>query len=116
MLHTVRLGGNLWAWKIEMVNHPNRSKEVAVLVTTAHKGVFFGYTNDYSGKSIDLRAARNCVYWPTEQKGFLGLASDGPVKGSRIGPAADLLLHDITSVAKVTEAAEKAWLSAPWSR
>lgn len=101
-----------------MANHPNRGKsaEIAVLVTTAHKGVFFGYAADYSGKSIELRAARNCVYWPTEQRGFLGLASEGPVKGSRVGPAADILLHDITSVAKCTDAAEKAWLSAPWSR
>lgn len=99
-----------------MANHPNRGTETAVLVTTAHKGVFFGYAKDYTGKSIELRGARNCIYWPVEQHGFLGLASEGPVKDSRIGPAADILLHDITSVAKCTEAAEKAWLSANWSR
>lgn len=101
---------------MKVTNHPNRSKEIAVLVTTSHRGVFFGYTKDYSEKTVELRAARNCIYWPVENKGFLGLASDGPVKGARVGPAADLVVHDVTSVAKVTEVAEKAWLAAPWSR
>jgi hypothetical protein len=89
--------------------------ERAVLVTTAHRGVFFGYTDDTSGDIINLRAARNCLYWPTEQKGFLGLAASGPVKGSRIGPAADLDLRDITSVAACTPEAIAAWELAPWS-
>ncbi len=91
-------------------------KERAVLVTTAHKGVFFGYAKDTDGAIIKLRAARNCIYWPTEQKGFLGLASQGPVSGARIGPAADLELRDITSVAVCTPAAVEAWEKAPWSR
>jgi uncharacterized protein DUF6948 len=89
--------------------------ERAVLVTTAHRGVFFGYTHDTGGAIIKLRAARNCIYWPSEQKGFLGLASIGPVKGSRIGPAADLELRDITSVATCTPTAVEAWEKAPWS-
>lgn len=89
-------------------------KERPVLVTTAHRGVFFGYAKDTSGAIIKLRAARNCVYWPAEQKGFLGLASGGPIAGSRIGPAADLELRDITSVAVCTPAAVEAWEKAPW--
>ena len=101
-----------------MTNHPNRKKnnERAVLVTTAHRGVFFGYATETGGQTIKLRAARNCIYWPTSQKGFLGLAVDGPLDGSRIGPAADLELRDITSVAEVTEAAAERWEKAPWSR
>lgn len=91
-------------------------KEKAVLVTTAHKGVFFGYTKDTRGAIISLRSARNCIYWPVEQKGFLGLASQGPVAGSRVGPAADLELRDITSVALCTPAAVEAWEKAPWSK
>ncbi len=90
-------------------------KERAVLVTTIHKGVFFGYAKDTNGKTIKLRAARNCIYWPVEQKGFLGLASTGPVSGARIGPAADLELRDITAVAECTPAAVEAWEKAPWS-
>jgi len=91
-------------------------KERAVLVTTTHKGVFFGYAKDTKGAFIELRAARNCIYWPTDQKGFLGLASVGPVSGARVGPAADLELRDITSVAVCTPAAVEAWEKAPWSR
>ena len=91
-------------------------KEKAVLVTTSHKGVFFGYAKDTSGKTIKLRAARNCIYWPSDQKGFLGLASTGPVAGARIGPAADLELRDITAVVDCTAVAVKAWEKAPWSR
>ena len=73
-----------------MVNHPNRNKtERAVLVTTSHRGVFFGYALDTDGETIKLRAARNCIYRPTDNKGFMGLAYMGPIKGSRVGPAAD---------------------------
>jgi hypothetical protein len=103
-----------------MINHPNRKKtteteeERAVMVTTSHRGVFFGYANDTSGASIKLRAARNCIYWPVENKGFMGLANMGPVKGARVGPAADIELRDITSVAECTEVAIAAWESAPW--
>ena len=101
-----------------MVNHPNRGKkdEIAVLVTTAHRGVFFGYTSDYSEKTIELRAARNCIYWATDNKGFLGLANMGPTKSAKVGPAADIILHDVTCVAKCTDAATQAWEIAPWSR
>jgi hypothetical protein len=88
--------------------------ERAVLVTTSHRGVFFGYATDTDGAIIKLRAARNCIYWAANQKGFLGLASTGPLKGARIGPAADLELRDITSVAACTPEAVEAWEKAPW--
>ena len=97
-----------------MANHPNRNSERAVLVTTTHRGVFFGFATKTDGESIALRAARNCLYWPAENKGFLGLASMGPMKGSRVGPAADIELRDITCVAEVSTAAIAAWESAPW--
>ena len=103
-----------------MTNHPNRSKtngkERAVVVTTQHRGVFFGYAVDVDGAAINLRAARNCLYWPTENKGFMGLAAMGPVKGARVGPAADIQLRDITSVMQCTPEAVTAWENAPWSR
>lgn len=91
------------------------NSERPVLVTTAHRGVFFGYTHETEGAIIKLRSARNCLYWPTEQKGFLGLAAVGPVKGTRIGPAADIELRDITSVAACTPEAVIAWEKAPWN-
>lgn len=85
-----------------------------VLVTTAHKGVFFGYADDTSGDVIKLRRARNCIYWPASNKGFIGLASEGPMNGARVGPAADIEVRNITCVAEVSEAAVKAWEAAPW--
>ena len=92
------------------------NKERAVLVTTLHRGVFFGYTRETSGKTIKLRAARCCIYWPSEQKGFLGLAANGPLSSAKVGPAADIELRDITSVSECTPAAATAWESAPWAR
>lgn len=92
------------------------SPERAVLVTTAHRGVFFGYAGDVSGETIKLRAARNCVYWPSENKGFLGLASMGPKDGARVGPSADIELRNITCVAECTPEATKAWEKSPWSK
>jgi len=91
-------------------------KERYVLVTTAHRGVFAGYAKETSGKTIKLREGRCCVYWPTEQRGFLGLASVGPLSGAKIGPAADIELRDITAVAECTPASETAWRNAPWER
>jgi hypothetical protein len=90
--------------------------ERAVVVTTEHRGVFFGYATDTDGAIIKLRAARNCIFWPVENKGFMGLAAMGPVQGARVGPAADISLRDITSVIEATEQAVKAWENAPWSR
>lgn len=100
-----------------MTNHPNRKKvERAVLVTTEHRGVFFGYAVDTDGDVIHLRACRNCISWPVETKGFLGLAAQGPSKGARVGPPADFEVRKITGVAECTEEAVKAWESAPWVR
>jgi hypothetical protein len=42
-------------------------KEQAVLVTTIHKGVFFGYASaGVKNKSITIKNARNCFYWSAE--------------------------------------------------
>ena len=89
--------------------------ERPVLVTTAQRGVFFGYARDTDGEQIVLRAARCCLYWSSDVKGFLGLASGGPTKSCRVGAAADVTLRNITSVAEVTADAVQAWEKAPWS-
>lgn len=102
-----------------MINHPNRSKangERAVVVTTEHRGVFFGYASDTDGDVIKLRAARNCIYWSYAVRGFMGLAATGPDKQSKIGPAADIEVRKITSVIECTPEAVQAWENAPWSR
>lgn len=84
-----------------------------VLVTTEFRGVFFGYAENTSGDAIMLTAARNCIYWPSTQGGFGGLASEGPVKGSRVGARIDRMdLRKITAVAECTPAAVEAWEAA----
>lgn len=90
-------------------------KERAVLVTTAHRGVFFGYATETGGSTIKLRAARLCVYWSTDLRGFMGLASHGPNSNCKIGPAADIELRDITSVSEVTPEAADRWGKAKWA-
>jgi hypothetical protein len=89
--------------------------ERAVLVTTAHRGVFFGYATDVDGEIVVLRQARNCLYWPAANHGFLGLTTMGPVEGARVGPPApELRLRDVTSVALCSSQAVKAWEAMTW--
>lgn len=90
-------------------------QERAVLVTTKHRGVFFGYATETSGEAIQLRRGRNCVYWSKGVRGFMGLASHGPTTSCRIGPPADIELRDITSVVTVTEEAVERWEEGHWS-
>lgn len=91
------------------------AKERPVLVTTMHRGVFFGYATDTSGETVKLRAGRCCVYWSADCKGFLGLAATGPTSKCKIGPAADIELRNVTSVSEVTAEAVQRWESAPWN-
>lgn len=91
------------------------TKERAVIVTTEHRGVFFGYAADTDGDQIALRAARLCLYWSADVKGFMGLAGAGPTKSCKIGPPADITLRKITAVLEVSPEAARAWELAPWS-
>jgi hypothetical protein len=93
-----------------------KTGERPVIVTTAHRGVFFGYAKDVTGETIDLKRSRLCVYWSQDVKGFMGLAANGPTAGCRIGPSADITLRNITAVLAVTPDAVKAWESEPWSK
>ena len=88
--------------------------ERPVLVTTAHRGVFFGYATDTDGETIALRAARLCVCWTADLRGFMGLAAHGPSSGCRIGPPADIELRAITAVVAVSPEAVEKWEKAPW--
>lgn len=92
-----------------------KQTERAVLVTTSHRGIFFGYAKETDGDTIKLRAARLCVYWSSDLRGFMGLASAGPNKSCKIGPAADIEVRDITAVVEVTPEAETNWNKAPWN-
>lgn len=86
-----------------------------VLVTTEFKGVFFGYADAPPAETMHLKRARLCVYWSSDVRGFMGLAATGPSKHCRIGPAVDITLHGVTSVAECSEAAVNAWEGEPWA-
>ena len=98
---------------------PDKAKAPAragrpVLVTTAHRGVFFGYAAKTDGETIALKAAQLCVYWSPDVKGFTGLASHGPSDTCRIARPTDLTLRNITCVLEVTAAAVVNFERAPW--
>ena len=89
-----------------------------VVVTTEHRGVFFGYlgTRDDDNRRVTLTDARNCVYWSASTKGFLGLASTGPLDGSKVGPKVpELRLYNVTSITRCSDDATSRWESGPWS-
>lgn len=91
-------------------------KTQAVMVTTEFRGVFFGYLESIDGGTAVLTKARNCIYWSADVKGFMGLATTGPTKSCKIGPAVPrITLLNVTSVVECEEAAIKAWEASPWS-
>jgi hypothetical protein len=89
-----------------------------VLVTTAHRGVFFGYlTSEPSKEKVTISKCRNVTYWDTATKSFLGLAATGPTKNCRVSAAAgsDSTLFDITGVFVCTPEAVEKFEQGPWS-
>lgn len=91
--------------------------ERAVIVTTAHRGVFFGYATDTGGETIEMTKPRMCVYWDTATKGILGLAATGPSAGCRVTLAPPRIeLRGITAVIECSPEAVAAWEASPWGR
>ncbi len=90
-------------------------KGVPLVVTTAHRGVFFGYGTPGNADTIRLTQARMCVYWSVSMRGVLGLAVQGPDKDCKIGFAVPALtLRDVTSVTEASPEAAKKWETGPW--
>ena len=90
----------------------------AVLITTEHRGVFFGYVED-EGKfpeAVTLTKMRNCIQW-RGLNGFLELTTTGPIAACRVGPAAERgTLAKCTGMWDVEPVAVAAWEAAPWAR
>jgi hypothetical protein len=89
-------------------------KQIPVLITTAHRGVFFGYIDPAQRHEsiVDVTNVRNCLYWHSSVGGFLGLAVTGPSKESRVGAKIGNLtttIRDVTLIAECTPEAVKAW-------
>lgn len=94
-----------------------KKTERAVVVTTEHRGVFFGIVEDdaQAPAQITLSECRNAIYWNEGIKGFLGLTVSGPKAGCRIGPAAPrTTLYKCTSISDCTPEAVAAWRAAAW--
>jgi hypothetical protein len=91
--------------------------KLPVVVTTAHKGVFFGYlTGDRESKTAELTRAQMCVYWSSDVRGVLGLAATGPSRLCKVTPAVPkMTLQDVTGVMDATPEAVTAWQGKPWS-
>jgi hypothetical protein len=88
---------------------------IPLVVTTEHKGVFFGYGKPTTNKVIRLEQAQMCVYWSSDVRGVVGLASTGPSADCKIGPPAPAItLQGITAVMEVSKEAETKWKAEPW--
>jgi hypothetical protein len=89
-----------------------------VLITTDKdkRGVFAGYLKeDKSPDYVVLTEVRMAVYWSSNCKGVLGLASTGPMKGSRISNSApESKIYGVTSITKCTDVAVKQWEKGLW--
>ena len=84
----------------------------AVLITTEFRGVFFGFIKNEKKlpEEITLTDAKNCIYWASDCRGFLGLAVNGPTSGCKIGATIkEITLYKITSVTPVSEEAVEKW-------
>jgi len=97
--------------KPESKMKPKKTTARKVLVTTIHRGVFFGALTEKNGNAVVLENARCAIYWATTY-GFLELAKVGPNSKSKIGATAPRIeLFDVTSISDVTPAAANAWES-----
>ena len=91
-------------------------KSVPMVITTAHKGVFFGYGDPSDKATIRIEKARMCVYWSQDARSVLGMAANGPTKGCRIGPSVlAITLTEVTSVIEVSEDAAQKFEEGPWA-
>ena len=88
-----------------------KQQERPVIVTTEHRGVFFGYATDTSGDRFQLKRARMAIYWGTT-RGLMELAETGPTKTSKISARADLDVRKVTAVFEVTPEAAAKWEAA----
>ena len=84
----------------------------AVLVTTAHRGVFAGLIDadqDLSATDMPLTQARMAIKFGTS-RGVMQLADTGPTEQSKISAVADIpMLHDITAIFAITDEAWAKW-------
>lgn len=94
-------------------------EKVAVLLTTdsTKRGVFSGFINpnDFDKETIVVEEMRMCVYWSSDMKGVLGLATMGPSSTCRISKAVKkALIHGVVAVIELSDEALSNWRNEPW--
>ncbi len=96
------------------IDSKKASYNLPVIVSTAKRGVIFGYTNDLSARPIVLTKSRMCLYWDSKTGGMWGLAEQGPNEDCRISAivTGNTYLEEVVSILSVEKKAEKAWNSA----
>lgn len=82
-----------------------------VSICTEHRGIFFGYAEDTTGDTVNLKRARMAIYWGTT-RGVMELAETGPTDKSKISARADIEVRKVSAVFEVTPAATAAWEAA----
>ena len=93
-----------------------QKKFVVVTTNKDRRGVFGGVLVSHNEDKVVLLDAQMAIYWSCETRGVLGLASDGPQKGSRITPAVPkITLNGVTAVMETTPTAERRWRKGPWT-
>ena len=88
----------------------------SILITTAHRGVFFGQVDpatDLTQRTLTgINNCRMAIYWGTD-RGVMQLAETGPTSTTRVGAPADVAaIHDVTAVFSVTDGAAEKWIAA----
>lgn len=87
-----------------------------LLVTTEHRGVFFGYGQVTIENVIRLVNARMITYWSSAMKGLPGLAAIGPDSSCKVGLAAPAItLQKVTSIMEVSPEAVEKFEKGPWN-
>lgn len=93
--------------------------KIAVLITTdsTKRGVFSGFINasDSDKEKLVVEEMRMCVYWSSDMKGVLGLASGGPSSTCRITKAVKKAsISGVTAVIELSDEALANWRKEPW--
>lgn len=94
-----------------------KKKKVVVTTDKDKRGVFYGECEeiDYIPEVLKLGNARMAIYWPSETKGVLGLASIGPQEGSKITPPVpSILINGVTALMECSEEAIAQWEKGLW--
>ena len=93
-----------------------KNKRIVVVTTdSTRRGVFCGELLTEQDDVVELKDAKMAVYWSSNVKGVVGLASTGPLKGCRISPSIPKIkLNGVTSVMDCSKESTKNWEKETW--